>query len=87
MAELLKVMQAKDEGAFRAMQVTRPQTAYAWRELEKTRNEMAHLQDALSNHMQEVTALRALCDIVYSSRSWRITKPLRTIAARLHGRH
>jgi lipopolysaccharide biosynthesis protein len=101
MAELLRVMQAKDEGAFRVMQVTRPQTAYVWRELEQTRNEVAHLQEALANNMQGVAALReslsksvhaeklarTVYDMVYASRSWRITKPLRTIAARLHGRH
>src|SRR5260370_38023633 len=37
-AELLKVMQAKDEAAFRGMQVTRDQTAFVWRELEEARD-------------------------------------------------
>jgi hypothetical protein len=99
MAELLKVVQAKDEGAFRVMQVTRPQTAHVWRELENTRNEVMNLQAMLSNRTQEVTHLRdslsqsmnaerlarAERDVVYASRSWRITRPLRAIASQLRG--
>src|SRR5260370_33347089 len=86
-AELLKVMQAKDEGAFRGMQVTRAETAFVWRELEKTRNEVVNLQNTLSRSMNTETLTRAERDAVFASRSWRVTKPLRAIAARLRGQH
>jgi hypothetical protein len=85
MAELLKVMQAKDEGAFRVMQVTRPQTTHVWRELENTRNEVMNLRDSLSQSMNAERLARAERDVVYASRSWRITRPLRAIASQLRG--
>jgi hypothetical protein len=85
MAELLKVMQAKDEGAFRVMQVTRPHTAHVWRELENTRNEVMNLRDSLSQSMNAERLARAERDVVYASRSWRITRPLRAIASQLRG--
>lgn len=69
MAELLKVVQAKDESAFRMVQVTRAQTAYVWRELENIRN-----AERLA---------RAERDAVYASKSWRLTRPLRVITDRL----
>lgn len=100
-AELLKVMQAKDEGAFRVMQATRTQNAYVWRELEQTRNterlaraELEQAQNAERFARVELeqarNAERFACtqlDTLYASRSWRITKPLRAINARLRERH
>jgi len=99
MAELLKTMQAKDEGAFRVMHATRVQTAYVWRELLKTREDLARAQEALAACKQEVGALqdslsqaihkerliRADRDAICSSRSWRLTRPLRAIASNLRG--
>jgi lipopolysaccharide biosynthesis protein len=92
-AELLRVMQAKDEGAFRVMQATRAQNAYLWRDLEQTRNAeklgRAELEQARAELEQARSAerlVRTQLDTLYASRSWRITEPLRAINARLHGR-
>jgi lipopolysaccharide biosynthesis protein len=55
-AELLKVVQAKDEGAFRVMRATRIQTAHVWRELEKTRKDLANIVSARDQELDDVRA-------------------------------
>ena len=57
-AEFLKVVQAKDEGAFRVMRATRLQTAHVWRELERARRDLAAIEGALSARNQELEVLR-----------------------------
>jgi len=62
-AELLKVMQAKDIGAFRVMQATRLQTSYVWQsmhKLEKTlQDETAKLAKATSQVSELETQVQA----------------------------
>ena len=82
-ADLLRAVQAKDEGAFRALKANRAQTDNLWRELRRAQLEGAELSAShaqLQKSYEEVVAQR---DSVYASTSWRITGPLRAIAKRL----
>jgi ADP-heptose:LPS heptosyltransferase len=76
---LLRMMQAKDEGAFRTAHATRMQ-------LESIRSENAELKAAIQHYEHECARLQGMYefaaaqrDSLYASTSWRITGPLRAI--------
>jgi len=77
-AQLLKLQKAKDSGAFRVMQSTRMQVHHTWRNLVEEREARMRL-DA------EVSGLRSRIDSIYSSKSWRLTAPLRSVWDRVRG--
>ena len=68
-AQLLAVAQAKDEGALRAIQATRLQSA----------ERVAHLISELENAKRAGDSAQEFFRAVHESTSWRVTKPLRSL--------
>jgi hypothetical protein len=88
-AEMLRVMRAKEEGAFRALKATRARMGNMFEELEKTRRETERLRaewlTELERIHEENAQLISQRDALYASTSWRATARLRMITRRLRG--
>jgi ADP-heptose:LPS heptosyltransferase len=91
-AQLLKLQKAKDSGAFQVMQSTRKQVQYACAEVSALRSRVNHLEQDRGrlNHDKEelerkVEELRFKVESIYSSKSWHLTAPLRSVWDRLMG--
>lgn len=69
LAELLKLQQAKDEGAAQGIRAARRETH--------------HIARDMSDLRQQLDAALNLIDSIHASTSWRLTRPLRTISWRL----
>ena len=54
-------------------------------ELAATRAELSHTADELAQRDLSLTRAIALIENMQSSTSWRLTKPVRTVASSLHG--
>lgn len=86
MADLLRLQQMKDVGAFRVMEATRMQTVHVWGKLSQQHSEVLRLRDEVRRVSDDLRKATALAEAIRGSASWRLTKPIRTAAALLRKR-